>query len=147
MMKIQYKKGNIIHADEFVIAHGCNAQGVMGSAAAKDIRQAFPLAYQKYKEVYDRAGLQLGTIIWVVDKKWIANCITQEFYGRTPKQYVSYDAIRQCMVSLNKTASNEGQKSVALTKIGCGLGGGDWNIISKIIEEEFKDVIPVVYEL
>ena len=24
-------------------------------------------------------------------------------------------------------------------KIGCGLGGGNWNIVSKIIEEEFSD--------
>jgi hypothetical protein len=24
--------------------------------------------------------------------------------------------------------------------IGCGLGGGDWNIVSKIIDDELKDL-------
>ena len=33
-------------------------------------------------------------------------------------------------------------------KIGCGLANGDWNIVSKIIEETFKeDVKLTVYRL
>ena len=31
--------------------------------------------------------------------------------------------------------------------IGAGLGGGDWNVISAIIQSECKDVTPVVYYL
>ena len=32
-----------------------------------------------------------------------------------------------------------------MPQIGCGLAGGDWNIISKIIESECTNVFPVVY--
>jgi O-acetyl-ADP-ribose deacetylase (regulator of RNase III) len=39
-------------------------------------------------------------------------------------------------------------KRIGLPQIGAGLAGGDWNIISKIIEDELKgeDVTIVIYE-
>ena len=36
---------------------------------------------------------------------------------------------------------------IAMPLIGAGLGGGDWNVISEIIEEESLKFQPVVYEL
>ncbi len=35
---ITYKQGDLMKASETYIAHGCNAQGVMGSGVAKAIR-------------------------------------------------------------------------------------------------------------
>ena len=32
-------------------------------------------------------------------------------------------------------------------KIGCGLAGGDWNIVYNIIEDEFKDYNIKIYKL
>jgi len=38
--------------------------------------------------------------------------------------------------------------TVALPMIGAGLGGGDWNVISDIIETESKKALqPIVYKL
>ena len=50
------------------------------------------------------------------------------------------------MWCLNNQAKEFGF-TVAIPKIGAGLGGGDWKKIEKIIEEEFKDVVPNVYVL
>jgi len=36
---------------------------------------------------------------------------------------------------------------VGLPKIGAGLGGGDWSIISKIIEEELGEFDVTIYVL
>jgi O-acetyl-ADP-ribose deacetylase (regulator of RNase III) len=36
-------------------------------------------------------------------------------------------------------------KKVALPKIGSGLAGGDWKVISAIIENESKNYQPIVY--
>jgi len=37
---------------------------------------------------------------------------------------------------------------IGLPKIGCGLAGGDWNIVKEIIQKELKDcnVIIVIYK-
>ena len=148
-MEIIYKKGNLVEAAEDAIAHGCNAQGVMRSGVAKAIRETFPLAYDAYNALHkhNNSGLSLGVAQYVQTKnKYIVNCITQEFYGRDGKQYVDYDAIRSCMKDMNQSFLSAQVESVALPKIGSGLGGGDWDIIAKIIEEEFVDIQPVVYE-
>lgn len=155
-MKIIYKKGNLITATESVIIHGCNNRGVMGSGVAMDIRRAFPDAYTEYKRCFKTLDLQpvrlnLGDVIWIFERKWIGNCITQDGYGKDGKKYVSYDAVRKCMRIINhshhlKNHAN-GLVDVAMPLIGAGLGGGDWNIISEIIEKESLTFQPVVYEL
>ncbi len=152
-MKIIYKKGNLITASELVIVHGCNNRGVMGSGVARDIRRIFPEAYQLYKNYFKDCGLDMGEVIWVYEiQKWIGHCITQDGYGKDGKKYVSYDAIRRCMRNINhsghlKVAHDNTLLNVAMPLIGAGLGGGDWNIISKIIEEESLQFQPIVYEL
>ena len=139
----------MVDATQKFILHGCNAQGVMGSGVAKDIRTKYPSAYDKYKLVQRLDGLHLGDAFSVAqdDGKVIINAITQEFYGReVGKRYCSYDAISECIRRLNFTPDYCGQ-SVAMPKIGAGFGGGDWRVISLIIEKESTNFQPVVYFL
>lgn len=51
------------------------------------------------------------------------------------------------MVKLNLYMINNGHENeaVAMSKIGSSLGGGDWKIISEIIEDESTHFQPVVY--
>lgn len=146
-----YKKGDLLNANEDVIAHGCNAQGVMGSGVAKAIRDKWPSVYDAYKETYKTKGLHLGDIIMCqAGDKLVANCITQEHYGRDGKVYVDYDAISKCMEHLLKHCDEQGIESIAIPKIGAGLGGGDWLLIEgmiKEIQEQINTVKVVVYEL
>ena len=52
-------------------------------------------------------------------------------------------ALRECMQVIKKDYAG---KRIGLPKIGAGLGGGDWAIISAIIEEELagEDVTVVL---
>lgn len=146
-MKIRYKTGNALEADELCILHGCNAQGGMGSGIAKAIRANFPEAYIEYRKEYETNGLQLGSIVWAESNgKLIANGITQEFYGRDNKCYIDYNAINKVMEQVHHNASTEGF-GVVMPLIGAGLGGGSWKKIAGIIEQNFTDVEPVVYIL
>jgi len=71
----------------------------------------------------------------------ITNCFTQDFYG-TDKRYVDYEAVAQCFAVLNKRVGMYTDKPLNIPKIGAGLAGGDWNVISAIIESEYKgDII------
>lgn len=154
-MKIEYVKGDLFTTSIKTIVHGCNAQGVMGSGIAKIIRDKYPKAYTRYRSVYEQHNhLKLGDIIAVPcgdrvndpeNFKVIINAITQEFYGKDGKRYVSYDAIAESMEKINQFYEVYGISEVAMPQIGAGLGGGDWKVIESIIESELKNVKPTVY--
>jgi len=125
----------------------------MNSGVAKAIRSKWPEAYEAYMKM--GSEMKLGGLSWATIacqdtglQKTIFNAITQEFYGRDGKQYVSYEAVKDCMERVNFLAAQHNFiPHVAMPKIGAGLGGGDWEIIAKIIEEASAHFQPVVYEL
>lgn len=152
-MKIEYVKGDLFSTEIQTIAHGCNAQGVMGSGVAKIIKERYPDAFKRYRNQYEKQGvLKLGDIIVVPceyngKKKIIVNAITQEIFGRDGRRFVSYDAVSESMAKINHMFEVYGTSEVAMPQVGAGLGGGDWNVISAIIESELKNVKPYVYIL
>lgn len=136
---MKYVKDSIVNAPEMYIIHGCNAQGVMGSGVAKEIRAKWPGAYAEYRDEYDNNGLILGkaVIYHHLAKSWqynkiIGNLITQEFYGRVKgKRYADPKAISDAvmdyiqLIAINSPAPIESMQ-IATSKIGCGLGGLSW---------------------
>lgn len=161
-MEIIYKTGNLLDCTETVLVHGCNASGIAyNSGVAGQIRARFPFAYEAYRHS-QLADLRLGNIIWAIDSgvaRIIGNAITQQDYGRSARQYVSYDAVRAAMIEVRRFISQmqdgtiniagvDQIDTVAMPAIGAGLGNGKWSVISKIIEEESQDCFqPVVYLL
>lgn len=148
MTKIVYLKGDVTQAPQEMIAHGCNALGVMGSGVAYAIRKNFPEAYSEYVAAHKDLPLQVGEVIYVEsNNRIIANMITQQNVATYPGEVVvSYEGIRAALEDLNDKAVTLGIKEVAMPKIGAGLGGGDWSIIEQIIEETSEDYTPYVYE-
>lgn len=154
-MTIEYRKGNLLDVTEGIIVHGCNAQGVMGSGVALAVKKKYPECY----DIYTRVPLSLGEVVWYdastdyndpPHELWIANAITQEFYG-TGKRYVNYAAIAECFkkVFRNAKALRAGYHDVHFPKIGAGLGGGDWSIIEQIINDcdPYDKVKKICWEL
>ena len=127
-------EGNLLHA-EGVIGHQTNCLGIMGGGIALQVRKMFPIVYEKYKALcssYNSHSL-LGLIqpIKVNDKLSVYNLFGQHSIGRT-KCHTDYDALRKIALKLI-------DKNVTIHlpyKMGCVLGGGDWDIVQDI----FKDV-------
>lgn len=131
---IHTRYGDLLEA-RGIIVHGCNAQGVMGSGVALAIRKKFPGAYKVYRNEHETRGLKLGSLtIWPEDGVFVVNGVTQEFYGRDGKRYVDYDAVREVFKSVANIQHTFGG-SVNFPLIGCGLGGGDWDVVATIIQE------------
>lgn len=142
-MKIEYIRGDLFQTEVKHIMHGCNAQRKMGSGVALIVRNMHPDAYNAYLEWKE---LMLGNVQFVPSNgKVIINAVTQQFYGKDGKKYVSYDAIETVMKKVNFILMSADVKEVAMPKIGASLGGGNWNIIERIIEETMKEVKPIVY--
>ena len=149
-MKIKYIKGNLFATDILHIVHGCNAQGVMGSGVARIVRDDYAEAYEFYVAQHAEHGLKLGDVQFVqANGKTIVNAITQHLFGKPvePTRFVDYDAVADCMKTVNQVLKLGGYTEVAMPQIGAGLGGGDWTVIEQIIEQQLTDVQPVVYVL
>ncbi len=155
-MEIVYHNGDMFshvfqEQQPKIFVHGCNAQGVMGSGVAYQIKRRFPFAYQLYMETHASNGLQVGSIVGAnnTDLNYIViNAITQKYYGRDSNTvYVSYGAVENCMKSIDLLFEGWNTPEVVMPKIGCGLANGDWNIASDIIKKHSTNYQPVVYEI
>lgn len=136
----------LIHADALavnadVIVHQTNCKGVMGAGIAKQVRDQFPDVFTKYKALCDRYRTNtselLGTCQFVEENgKTICNAFGQDGFKR-PGCNTDYNALRECFKAIAKRYS---ERTVALPyKIGCGLAGGDWNIVEAMIKEELVE--------
>ena len=154
---IEYIKGDLVKSDCDVIIHGCNCFCNMGAGIAKQIRETYPEAYETDKLTTRGDKNKLGQISYtrVVNKYfpdkvvYVVNAYTQFTYGRKDGEiYADYIAIREAMVRINELFSDthDVQFKIGLPKIGAGLARGDWNIISKTIDEVFGDRKIYVYE-
>lgn len=120
-----------------VILHGCNCFCTMGGGIAKQIKDQFPEAYQADLKTKKGDKSKLGTytstkIIRDGISFIICNCYTQFMYSSNTPQ-VDYNAIRDVM---KRIAKDFPDKRIGYPLIGAGLAGGDWNLISNIINEE-----------
>ena len=132
--------------DNAIIVHGCNTFGAMGAGIALSIKNKYPGAYSSYTEFLNKNKGKnlLGMVDFYLhsDNLIIANALTQSDVRKGPNdttRYVSYDAIDIAFKSVAKIAKETGLK-VHYPCIGAGLANGNFNIISKIINENLKDV-------
>jgi len=140
--------GNLLdmaeNGDFEVIIHGCNCFNTMGSGIAKQIKDRYPSAYKidcmTEKGNLKKLGWYTSSLQTVNNTDFvIINAYTQyNFTGRkVGKIDVDYDAIRKVMRKINIVFKG---CRIGYPMIGAGLAGGDWGIISKIIEEELINV-------
>lgn len=128
-----------------IIVHGCNAQGVMGGGFAYQVKKMYPEVFKTYNawclRYMDVTEHMLGMVQNVEVNRstfYIANAITQDQYG-TNCRHVNYEAVAQCFAAVANTARLT-ELHVHYPLIGAGLAGGNWNIISVIIDEALKGI-------
>lgn len=134
-----------------VIVHGCNCHCVMGAGIAKQIKMIFPEAYAADLGTDPGDKGKLGDFTHALvshngNDFVIVNGYTQYDYKRKGNEcMVDYDAIRSVFRGVKQEFA--GQR-IGYPMIGAGLGGGDWDTIKQIIEEELEgeDHCLVVYD-
>ncbi len=140
-----------------VISHGCNCFCAMRRGIAPQMDAAFgcndPDLFPYEAKVTKGDINKLGNIEWItvtqqtmdIDKGQlriknvqVVNSYTQYHYNWNSKYGIplDYDALRLCMRKINTEFSGT---HVGLPKIGAGIAKGDWELVSKIIQEEFTE--------
>lgn len=130
--------GNLLNETKGILVHGVNCQGKMGAGIALEVKRRYPQVYSAYLDICENHGYLgeqlLGHVYFapITNELVIANAFIQEYYGHDGKRHVSYDALDVCFSKINQYALRTGLP-VKCPRIGAGLAGGNWDIISAII--------------
>lgn len=149
-------KGNLLTCGADIICQQVNCQGVMGAGLARQIAPYLSArqmdAYKEQCNIYNSRDLLGRVIYFQTSIGIIANCLAQDHYGRSGL-YTDYYALRKCLEDVYNFAWSRKQEdwyqygidhdiTVGIPKyIGCGLAGGDWNIVDEIIHDIFDHPI------
>jgi len=151
---MRYEVKNLIDAakdgDVNVIAHQANCFCAMKSGIAPQIVKAFPETKIADDQTVTGDSMKLGTISLAqhllpsMEYLTIFNLYGQFSMG-TDKIHTNYDAITKALYEMRGWLTHYDR--LGLPKIGCGLAGGNWAIVSEIIEDVLDDVDVTIYVL
>lgn len=147
-MEIKYIKGDatepIVIDDKYsVICHCCNALGAWGKGFVVPLGKKYPIAREKYLEFIKNTPKEnrLGSVSFakVSDNIIVANIIGQYYtYPKDGKIPLDYEALEKGFkFIINIFKMHKMPLTIHMPKIGCGLAGGDWNVVEKIIKNTF----------
>jgi O-acetyl-ADP-ribose deacetylase (regulator of RNase III) len=151
-MTIEIIKGDLLKAfanDEInSMVHCCNMQHVMGAGIAKKIKSKYQQAYTAdavwyYAEDPEYSHMSLACI---EANKYIVNIYGQRYYGVNYK-HLNEEFLRTGLMQLAKFSWSNGDQIGIPYAMGCGLAGGDWKVVLKIIKEVFINPKVNIYRL
>jgi O-acetyl-ADP-ribose deacetylase (regulator of RNase III) len=112
------------------IAHGINTAGVMGSGIAPYFKRRYDGMFDAYRVLCLNGHLHGGeTFIWQAPEVTVYNIASQEEPGRNASLPFLEQGVRAALIH----ADAHGVKTIALPRIGCGIGGLDWADVEPVL--------------
>jgi O-acetyl-ADP-ribose deacetylase (regulator of RNase III) len=135
---IKITNGNIIKDDSQAIVNPVNCVGVMGAGLALQFKKAFPDNYEKYRIACKSNEIRLG-VPFITKRndeqdRYIVNFPTKYHWQYQSNMESIVAGLEELVIQLNMLNI----KSIAIPKIGCGLGGLNWEDVMKHIVNVFS---------
>ncbi len=133
---LTYHIGDLLKADQIVIAHGCNCQGAMGAGIAKAIKERYPKLYLHYRNMCLSRQFRPGMAqaYHVEPKRWIVNLATQDEWSWT-RPCAKIEWIGESVARLLRWCGQSGFTEVAIPRLGCNHGGLRWDDVEPVLEQ------------
>lgn len=123
--------------EEYYLAHCISADFGMGKGIVVEFNKRFDMKrklqskYPDYINEWHRKKYEGDCIL----EDRVLNLITKERYFHKP----TYDSLTTALVVCGLTCLNNDIKKIAMPLIGCGLDRLQWDKVSEIIKEVFKN--------
>lgn len=148
---LNYQIGDITSVTSGVVVHGCNCSGGFGSGVAGAILRKWPIVAKVFHQTPPCPELLTQIQVVRVDHNlFVINGFTQLEFGSDGKIYADEEAV---LVVIDKAIDFAMTYNLPLhmPKIGCGLGGLDWEEFLKPFVEaqarNWKDLEINVWDL
>ncbi|MDX9799248.1 MAG: macro domain-containing protein [Bacteroidales bacterium] len=143
---IKYIENNsIFDSKADALINPVNCKGTMGKGIAKEFKYRFPECFPPYKKACDEGLLKPGILLLVS-----LNVQLDFFNWKRPsiilfptkyhwREKSKLEWIEQGLYYLKNNYLSWGIRSVGMPKLGCGLGGLEWDEVKRLIEKYFID--------
>jgi len=133
-----------------IITHIVNDAGAWGAGFVVALSRRWPEAERAYRAWYsgfDWTYFGLGEVqfVEVENEITVANMVAQNGV-RGGGRLVDYYALQDCLYTVSQRAK-EHAASIHMPRIGCGLGGGKWEEVERLIKIELAGLSVYVYDL
>lgn len=136
---IEYVTGNIFDSGCFAAINPVNCVGVMGAGLAKQFKERYPEMFERYREECSSKNIKLGrNYVWTNPNAFRSDIRCTD-YGEfaeiicmpTKNHWKDSSDLEWIILALQDlreyiTVNYGPGCSIAIPKIGCGLGGLDW---------------------
>lgn len=139
---IREVQGDLLKQPVDIIAHQTNCVGAMGAGIAKQIKtQLLSISeYKKYTDICQQKGAELmgqTQLLYAADGRIIANCFGENIPSKD-KRDTDYNALLHSLARVRNYAAKNNLTVGLPGLMGCGLAGGDWNIVRDMIYKLFN---------
>lgn len=147
---ISYAHGNLLDTEAEALVNAVNTAGIMGKGIALMFKERLPENFVAYAEACKAGRVRTGSMfVTRVDEprgaRWIINFPTKQHW-RNPSKL---EWVRDGLADLREVVEERKIRSIALPRLGCGLGGLNWEDVRPLIESaigDLDDVEIVVYD-
>ena len=119
------------------LAHGCNTKGIMDAGIALEFKRRYPKMFDEYTDYCRSDLLKPGEVHFYRDadgrKPYIVNIAAQI----TPSSGARIEYVERGLVNVGRSYKDWRIKSLAIPKIGCGLGRLKWSDVDNIVRRIF----------
>lgn len=137
--------GDIFKSKCKAIVNPVNTKGAMGKGLALAFKNKYPAHFANYQRACKSGEMTIGKVLAYQEKdNHIIVCLaTKEDWRDNSKiEYISagLDSLVNKIEALDI-------KSIAIPKLGCGLGGLDWNKVRPLIVEKMSSLDGISVEI
>ena len=147
---IEYRHGDILHADTEAIINTVNCVGVMGRGIALQFKNAYPDNFKAYVKACKAEQVKPGAMFvfetqQLTGPRYIINFPTKRHW----KGKSRIEDIVAGLEDLVRVIEDYNIRSIAIPPLGSGLGGLEWQDVKPLIEsavQPLEQVQVVIYD-
>lgn len=150
-MKIEHRQGDVITFiknnpnKHLIFAHGCNCLNKMGSGIAKSVKRRLPFLFELDTAVHQaelqKDGIAYPLVGTIASVQGSGGNYYQNWYTQLniTTDRATLQRIESCINSFNgwldEMNLNLDEVTLCIPKIGCGLGGLNWEDVEPLFEK------------
>ena len=137
---ITYVASDLFQSPAQVLVNTVNTVGVMGKGIALQFMRIYPEMFKQYQIYCEKGQFDIGQLwLYKSPQKWVLNFPTKrDWHDKSKIEYVEAGLKRFIEIY-----EPEGITSISFPRLGCGLGGLDWENEVRPLMERYLGSLPI----
>ena len=137
---ITYLASDLFQSPAQVLVNAVNTVGAMGKGIALKFKRKYPEMFTQYQAMCQQGEFGIGQLwLYKSPQKWVLNFPTKRDWR--DKSRIEY--VETGLTQFVKTYEAESITSISFPRLGCGLGGLNWENEVRPLMEHYLNPLPI----